>query len=285
MSAPLNYDGVSSYWNKANPSILGPYMMEGFGFPASAGRFRFRAESRIVRQLIRSVNANYAGTVLDMGSGVGYWTEYFAQQFGKVVAVEASKPLYEAMVQRCSPCNNVSPIHDDVLSFEPGEHYSLIFLGGMLMYLNECDVITLLRKVVPFLEPGGIILCRESTVRSGTVIREGNYQAVYRSIQTYMRIFKKCGLSVTQVELNVPYILMQIGCESIRKWKANVPGTLQIIPAVGHMVYWGLRLGYPWITLIPTALGIAFPELTNHFFLLQTGRQEPPGDELDIKNR
>ncbi len=44
----LDYSIVNSYWKKADPSIMGPYMMDGFGFPASAGRFRFRAESVIV---------------------------------------------------------------------------------------------------------------------------------------------------------------------------------------------------------------------------------------------
>ncbi|MCH8311896.1 MAG: class I SAM-dependent methyltransferase [Nitrospinae bacterium] len=82
-----------------------------------------------------------------MGSGVGYWAEYFAKQFGKVVAVEASVPLYESLVQRCSPYANVLSINTDVLSFEPEDRFSLIFLGGLLMYLNECDVINLLQKV------------------------------------------------------------------------------------------------------------------------------------------
>ena len=61
---------------------------------------------------------------------------------------------------------------------------------------------------------------------------------------------------------------MQMGCELIRKWKENVPGNLQMVPVVGHLAYWGLRLGDPWIRRIPSAMGIDFPELTNHFFLI-----------------
>jgi len=30
---------VNQYWEAAAPSILGPYMMDGFGFPSSAGGF------------------------------------------------------------------------------------------------------------------------------------------------------------------------------------------------------------------------------------------------------
>ena len=267
--AELDYAGVNHFWSKARPSILGPYMMDGFGFPAGAGRFRFQGESKIVSRLIRKLD--HGGTVLDLGCGVGYWAEYFAGHFAKVVAVEASLPLYEATRQRCAPYPHVGAIHGDVLAFEPEASYQLVFLGGMLMYLNESDVISLLRKLTPFLNTGGIILCRETTVRSGTVTRQGEYQAVYRSVEKYREIFQQCGLSVTHVETNVPYVMMQMGCELVKKWKATVPPHLQFTPTLGHLAYWALRLGNPWLARVPAVLGRAYPELTNHFFVLQAG--------------
>lgn len=267
--AELDYAGVNQYWSKARPSIMGPYMMDGFGFPAGAGRFRFHGESRIVSRLIQKLDCG--GTALDLGCGVGYWAEYFARHFAKVVAVEASLPLYEATQQRCAPYPNVTVVHGDVMAFEPEDCCELVFLGGMLMYLNESDVISLLRKLVPFLDSGGIILCRETTVRKGTVTRQGEYQAVYRCVSTYREVFQQCRLSVAHVETNVPYVLMQMGCELVKKWKAVVPRRLQLIDAVGHLTYWALRLGNPWMSRVPAVLGRAFPELTNHFFVLQAG--------------
>ena len=47
---------------------------------------------------------------------------------------------------RCSQYANATLLNDDVLGFEPEDRYSMIFLGGMLMYLNENDVIALLEK-------------------------------------------------------------------------------------------------------------------------------------------
>ena len=276
MSTPLDYTIVNSYWEKAESSILGPYVMDGFGFPASAGRFRFRGESRIVQKLVRQAHVDRASNVLDLGSGVGHWAEYFAQKFDKIVAVETSTPLYKTLVQRCSAYDNITPILGDVLSFEPEDRFSLIFLGGLLMYLNEGDVIALLHKLKSFLNPGGFILCRESTVRNGTVTLEGDYQAVYRSVPTYHSLFKTCGLSVTQTCLNKPYVLMQMGCEAIQVWKENVPENFQCLPFIGRMVYWGLRLGNPWITHLPSTMGMAFPELTNHFFLVEPSRETSP---------
>ncbi len=267
--AELNYEAVNKHWRNARPSILGPYMMDGFGFPASAGQFRFRAETRIVERLIHGLNRD--GAVLDLGSGIGYWSEYFARQFATVVAVEASEPLYKALKERCASYLNVKMVLGDVLLFEPEDRYELVFLGGLLMYLNESDVVALLRKLVPSLRPGAQILCRETTVRKGVLTRDGEYQAVYRSVSTYTRIFDDCGLCVVKAEINVPYVLMQMGCEFIKKWNKLVPKFLQANPTVGRLTYWGLRPGHPWITSVPAVMGIAYPELTNHFFLLQAG--------------
>ena len=275
----LDYAGVKRYWREANPSILGPYMMDGFGFPAGAGRFRFRAETQLVRRLIRDVSRR--GKVLELGSGIGYWTEHFARNFAGVVAVEGSRPLYEALRRRCAPYANVKAIHGDVLSFKPEGSYALVFLGGMLMYLNEDDVIALLRRVAPLLETGGMILCRETTVREGIVTRQGKYQAVYRSVPIYRKIFAECGLSVAQVEMNEPYVVIQMGCEIVQKWKAFVPERLQILHVVGGAAYLGLRLSYPWIWRVPRSLGLAFPELTNHFFVLQAGSRKPAENHDD----
>lgn len=263
----LNYETVNEYWRNAQPSILGPYMMDGFGFPAAAGRFRFRAETRIMQRLIRGLNKT--GTVLDLGSGIGYWAEHFAQHFEKVVAVEASAPLHEALKLNCASYPNVETHQGDVLRFEPLGQFKLVFLGGLLMYLNQDDAVSLLRRLALSLEPGGVIVCRETTVRNGVVTREGDYQAVYRSTDTYTGIFNECGLSVVDVQRNTPYVLMQMGCEFVKKWKVVVPDRLHMISVVGRLLYWGLRLGYPWIVHLPGACHWAYPQLTNHFFVLQ----------------
>jgi hypothetical protein len=72
----------------------------------------------------------------------------------------------------------------------------------------------------------------------------------------------------------MPYLLMQMGCETIKKWKGIMPSPLQAIPVAGWLTYWGLRLCNPWITSVPALFGRTFPELTNHFFLLRPAISE-----------
>ena len=263
----VDYAGVARYWRSARTSILGPYMMDGFGFPAGAGQFRFGAEKKIVSRLIRQCSRE--GTALDLGSGIGHWTEFFAHQFAQVVAVEASQQLYDTLEERCSSLPNVTAFHQNALSFQPCQSYETVFTGGLLMYLNDMDVVGLLRKLRPCLGPNSLVICRESTVQSGIVARDGEYQAVYRSVPIYERMFRESGFDVISVEPNVPYILMQMGCELIKRWKTLAPRRLRFVPVLGRLIYLGLRLGNLWGTRMPAFLGRTFPELTNHFFALR----------------
>lgn len=266
-TAEIDYDTVNQYWDSIQPSVLGPYMMDGFGFPSGAGHFRFRSETKIVDRLIEETNRD--GTALDLGCGVGFWAEHFAKRYNKVIAVEGSTSFVGELRQRCAPLTNIKVVHGDVKNHESNDQCAVAFLGGLLMYLNESDVIALLHNLIPQLKNNGVILCRESTVRKGAVAQQGDYQAVYRSVATYERIFNQCGLSIVHKEINTPYVLMQMGCEWIKRWKKIVPASLQSLPLIGRLVYWGLRLGNPWITRLPHRFGFEFPKLTNHFFLLQ----------------
>ncbi|MCH8251669.1 MAG: class I SAM-dependent methyltransferase [Planctomycetes bacterium] len=281
-SPQLDYSKVRAYWKRVRPSMLGPYMMDGFGFPASAGRFRFRGELSAVTEAIQNLGPDTA--VLDLGSGVGVWTEYFAQRFAKVVAVEASSALYDVLKDRCSRYPNVTTYNRDVRSFDPDGKFGasggfgLVFLGGLLMYLNDRDVRALLRRLIPHLEPGAVVLCRESTIQHGVQALQGDYQVVYRSVETYRNMLVDAGFDVVSVRANTAYINVQMACELIKKWKSLAPGPFQCLPIVGRFAYWGLRLGYPWNTrLIPwlsAKMGREFPRLTNHFFVLKPSLHE-----------
>ncbi len=273
----LDYSKVRAYWKHVQPSMLGPYMMDGFGFPPGAGSFRFRGELHAVTDAIKNLHSSIS--VLDFGSGAGVWTEYFAQRFSKVVSVEASTALYGMLQSRCSRYSNVATFNEDVLSFTPKGKFGLVFLGGLLMYLDDRDVRTVLRKLVPYLEPGALVLCRESTIRHGVKALQGDYQVVYRSVETYRSILVDAGFDIVSIRANTAYINVQMACELIKKWKARVPERFRCLPVVGRLAYWGLRVGYPWNTrVLPwlfARMGREFPFLTNHFFVLKPSLQAP----------
>lgn len=265
--AQIDYSSVHRYWDQVKPSMLGPYMMEGFGFPAGAGRFRFKEEQRIVDRLISRQNSK--GRLLDLGCGIGQWAEHFAENFSEVVAVDGSQPFHNMLKERTKDHTNISAILCNVMEYSPTGKYEVIFLGGLLMYLNQEDVILLLQRLSLLLNPGGIILCRESTVINGSESLKGEYQVTYRSKRLYCELFLQCDLSLSQSELNTPYVLLQMGCELMQTCKRMIPDRFGILKLLGHLVYGVLRLTNPWIIRIPPIFGCSFPRLKNHFFMLK----------------
>ena len=101
---------------------------------------------------------------------------------------------------------------------------------------------------------------------------EGHYPVVYRSVLMSEELFKRCGLAGRPVERNEAYVLMQMGCELIKKWKAFMPSYLQALLIAWPLIYSGMRLGNPWTTRLPDALGLPLPVLENHYFVLAAGR-------------
>ena len=263
----LDYSSVKLYWDRVKPSMLGPYMMDGFGFPAGAGSFRFREEQQIVDSLTSQQNPD--GRVLDLGCGIGHWSTRFAERFSEVVAVDGSQTFYDSLQKRTTEYSNIEAVHCNVMDYEPTGSFEVIFLGGLLMYLNEADVIKLLNRLTPLLTTSGIILCRESTVTEGSESRQEEYQATYRSKQVYTELFHQCQLSTDRTEVNSSYVLLQIGCETMKFWISKVPKIFQMLKLTGHLVYAVLRLSNPWIIRMPRWLGYNFPHLKNHFFLLK----------------
>ena len=98
---------------------------------------------------------------------------------------------------------------------------------------------------------------------------------VYRTVQDYGRLFTQSRLTLQHMERNEPYVLTQMGCELIAKWKRVVPEQFQALRIVGRLAYWAMRLGYPWITHLPKILRIPYPYLENHFFVLRTQPMVP----------
>lgn len=245
--------------------------MDGFGFPSNAAEKRFHAECKVVEKLMNEKKVNREH-LLDLGCGIGLWTKYFSKKFSKVTGIEGSPKLFHEASARCIAESNVNLVLNDVLLFKPEEKYSVVFIGGLLMYLNESDVVDLLRLIVPFLDAGGIIICRETTLYKDEVVNNDGYHAVYRTVKTYKNIFKQCHLKTMNVEHNYPYHLAQVACELIKKWKSICPKTMQATPVVGRLVYWVVLFSTPLIKYRYTVNDAKFPLLRNKFFVLKKYR-------------
>ena len=263
---------VQRYFDGANgtaPAAMS-MMAHEYNLPSNAVAYRLGKELRTINPWLNGVSKS--SRVLDVGCGAGAWVEIFARRYQSVIGVERSHAMVEDAKKRVSQLSNAQILQGDGRQDLPAGPFDLIFLGGLCMYLGDNDVVALLNSLKSRLSEGGTIILRESTVREGVQFAEGEYQAVYRSVESYQKLFGEAEISNVEVRRNAGYTSMEIAEEAVvyrRKWLPFLPKDSNLF---GYLTWWLLRLASP-ITFwaLPRALSglnVAWPRLQNHFFKL-----------------
>ncbi len=263
---------VQRYFDGANgtaPAAMS-MMAHEYNLPSNAVAYRLGKELRTINPWLNAVSKS--GRVLDVGCGAGAWVEIFARRYQSVIGVERSHAMVEDAKKRVSQLSNAQILQGDGRQDLPAGPFDLIFLGGLCMYLGDNDVVALLNSLKSRLSEGGTIILRESTVREGVQFAEGEYQAVYRSVESYQKLFGEAEISNVELRRNAGYTSMEIAEEAVvyrRKWLPFLPKDSNLF---GYLTWWLLRLASP-ITFwaLPRALSglnVAWPRLQNHFFKL-----------------
>ncbi len=268
----IDYESVQRYFDDAaeGASAAASYMAHEHDLPGDAVRYRFAVEQRTIGSWLNAVASS--ATVLDVGCGAGSWTTVFAERYARVIGIEGSHSMVQAARQQTRNLPNVEILEGDVRADLPDCDAQLAFLGGLCMYLNDDDVVTLLQDLKARVGGCGAIVLRESTVPKMRRRAGGDYQAVYRTVADYHQLFARAGFSKPETRRNYGYTSMEIAIELVearRKWLSALPKQSTVL---GAMTWWSLRLTSPvslWVA--PRALqrlNVAWPGLQNHFFRL-----------------
>ena len=272
LADPLDYDAVRRYWdNAAGSAAAASYMAHEQGLPERSVRHRFARERAVVDPWLSGLTG--ASTMLDVGCGSGAWTMLFAQRCQHVVGIDVSPNMLAAARAELVDVGNVELIVGNALEVPLEGHFDAAFVGGVLMYLNREDAVRLLTRLRG-LVPAGVIVLRESTLRSGIETKSGEYNVVYRSPDEYAAIAAEAGLKVVRVERNRGYADMEIAVELVNLVR-RIPYAARRDPQfVGHPLWRALQLSaFISLNLLPRAIeavGIDWPHLTNHFMLLES---------------
>jgi SAM-dependent methyltransferase len=268
----LDYSAVRQYWDTAASSAAAAsYMAHEQGLPESCVLHRLALERAVVEPWLDSLTRS--SSMLDVGCGAGAWTLLFAQRYRRVVGIDVSPKMLAAARINLGGVENVELIAGDALGAPIEGPLDGAFVGGVLMYLNRKDAVSLLTRLRKLVRDGPIVL-RESTVRRGVEVKNLDYHVVYRSPSEYAEIAAEAGLTVTAVERNQGYADMEIAVEMVNLAR-RIPAFGRRDPAfVGRPLWSVLRRTAPIsLGLLPRsveALGIRWPHLTNHFMLLRS---------------
>ncbi|OGN56227.1 MAG: hypothetical protein A3D96_02100 [Chlamydiae bacterium RIFCSPHIGHO2_12_FULL_44_59] len=140
--------------------------------------------------------------ILDLGAGIGRFTQEFACCAKKVVSLDVCPQFIEESKKRAKECTNIEWLLSDVMdaAFEE-KSFDLIFISWVFMYLEDSEVQSLIQKLHLWLQPDGHLFFREScAATTHTLDPTGNvkkpvpasiplYWATYRSPIAYDRLF------------------------------------------------------------------------------------------------
>jgi SAM-dependent methyltransferase len=245
-------------------------MAHEHNLPINASNYRLHKEIKTIRDWLYEVPD--VGRILDIGCGAGTWLEIFAKRYETVIGIEQSHLMLEAAREKVKHFPNVTIFEGDSRHDLPEGPFDMIFLGGLCMYLNDQDTITLVSSLKDRLAKDGSIILRESTVHQGISLAQGKYQAIYRSVDLYLQLFEKSGFSQTQVRRNFGYSNLVTAEELVNLRRKCFPFLPQDSKGLGFLTWWMLR-GFTPISfwLLPrffSKINIQWPRLQNHFFRL-----------------
>jgi|TARA_B110001469_G_C9595211_1_gene295527 2-polyprenyl-3-methyl-5-hydroxy-6-metoxy-1,4-benzoquinol methylase len=135
--------------------------------------------------------------LVDLGGGVGLWSEYFSEHINKVTLVEREEKFIELAKQKINN-KNIEIIHSDVVDFNAKENsFDVVFISGVTLYLDDEYLLLLMNKVKNYLKPNGIFIHRDAYGINQKFLLDSKksenlkleYSAVYRTRTEYDNIF------------------------------------------------------------------------------------------------
>ncbi len=147
-------------------------------------------------------------TVLDLGCGIGRWGEFFCRKGAVYYGVDGSEKMIERAEENLSAYDNkvlkVGNLQETdklLRSVTSTEHtgFDIIFMSGVLMYLNDDDVAAILRILPGLLKTGGHICMIESMAEGERLTLKDiyseelkqNYSAIYRTDREFRALMSE----------------------------------------------------------------------------------------------
>lgn len=178
-----------------------------------------------------------SGTMLELGCGAGRYAIYLSSFFSSIEAVDMSKVQIDVALQdiKTAGINNVEFTCGDVITYQPkNNRFDVIYFSGVLQYLSDSEVSSLIQRLLPYLNENGIIIERSTVVKDGSAFESSdpNYFSYFRTAEQLEKLFRNEGLIGGDQGATYQYL----------RWKK-----LWQIGGLRHIVLFGCK-HIPWIS-------------------------------------
>lgn len=235
---------VAEFWNQARKQAEEEqqtgYLQDEW--PAALGANRLRGEWAKVARWLDAYDVP-RGACLDVGCGSGVWLTRLAPRFSRAHGIDLSSEMVTSARVHLARAGigNATVECQGAMELPDEAQYDLIFVGGVLMYLNDDVVGEMVGKLRRMLTPRGLLILRESTSSPEPWYRDTPlspglfadrtrprppYFAIYRKPGTYLELAAAHGLEVVRRLPNRDYKLADLTESVLRLWNRLRGGKL-----------------------------------------------------------
>lgn len=219
---------IEDFWNATRANARADqesgYLSDGW--PLHLSTTRFQGEWRWVEQVVLPLVGEKTAC-LDVGCGTGLWLSHFARHFRCAEGIDLSEQMVASAKERFArqglehvqvQVGKIEDLSSDAL-------FDFIFVGGVLMYLNDDALPAALTRLRCSLKPGGIIVFREGTYRKSTYYRDKpiplgllsppdaprpRYRAIYRTTDALRSAVDDAGFTILRFQANRHYKIVDM---------------------------------------------------------------------------
>ena len=161
------------------------------------------AEKEKINKLLSSINRTF-NSCLEVGAGTCQWTKTLSDISYSVLATDTSKGMLKIgkkYILKNATKNNIKFFLGDITNeTNPiNTPYDLIFISGLILYLNQKELIRLLEFMNFHTNKGAFLILREPIgvhkeyILDNVYSKElkSNYSAIYRTEKNIINIFEK----------------------------------------------------------------------------------------------
>ncbi|CAL1294710.1 unnamed protein product [Larinioides sclopetarius] len=177
---------MQQYWQNFAPSL------ESMMLDKTASLIHIDEQAEIAGLLPSLENKR----VLELGAGIGRYTGLLASEAHHVTAVDFMEEYILVNQKNHGHLNNISYIAADVLDLQlPAKKFGVIFSNWLFMYLTDQECVSLLQRILGWLDDGGSLFFRESCFHSSGNFSRSTNPTFYRTPEDYASQLESAWLS------------------------------------------------------------------------------------------
>ncbi|MEK6970053.1 MAG: class I SAM-dependent methyltransferase [Nanoarchaeota archaeon] len=208
----IDYNTVRKYWDSSfagNFNYREGYKIDDENFAL----LRFKIEVKAIKKILKKNFKNTpsktcsSSSFLDVGCGNGKFSFYFSNYFKEVVGIDFSKKSIDIAKKEAlrRKIKNTAFYCADLKKLKLKQEFDIIFVGGVLMYIDDQDLLLVLTKLKKHLAADGLLILREPFFKEKTLLKKGDYPVIYRSLKGFIKKLKKEKFKIINLKLNEGY--------------------------------------------------------------------------------